>query len=307
MMTSQDARDTLNRRRGREFLKDLGKRVAGEASAGLNHLLGSRAEASLGILVYHRVSPVVSDIVRPSMNVPPRRFQEQLTGLLGRGFSFWPLRQVLDYHERGLDIPPRTAVVTFDDGFEYVYTRAWPILRELQIPATVFVATAFLDSTHPFPFDTWALAYHGAIPPESYRPLTLDQCREMCRDGLVELGAHTHTHQDFRRRPEEFQRDLLTSVDVLRSRFGIEEPTFAFPFGRRYSGFSGDDLVKAARQAGVRCGLTTEADLVDPTTDPFGWGRFNAYDWDTAATLSAKLQGWYSWAPRLQEWLSRRK
>jgi peptidoglycan/xylan/chitin deacetylase (PgdA/CDA1 family) len=127
----------------------------------------------------------------------------------------------------------------------------------------------------------------------------------MTREGLVELGAHTHTHQDFRRQPEEFRRDLGQSVEVLRDRFGLEGVTFAFPFGRRHAGFSGDDLMSAARQTGVRCGLTTEARLVDPRSDPFGWGRFNAYEWDTAATLAAKLEGWYGWAPRVQEWLSR--
>jgi peptidoglycan/xylan/chitin deacetylase (PgdA/CDA1 family) len=307
MMTSHEARQALTRRRSREFLKDLGKRMAGEASAGLNNLLGSRATLPLGILVYHRIAPVLRSVPRPSMNVPPRRFYEQLAGLLQRGFRFWPLCRALEHHERALDIPPRTVVVTFDDGFENVYSRAWRILRELDIPATVFVCTAFLDSSEPFPFDTWGLAYRQSVPPECYRPLTTEQCREMSRDGLVELGAHTHTHQDFRRRPEDFRQDLQTSVEVLHSRLGIAEPTFAFPFGRRYSGFSGDELVNAAAATGVRCALTTEANLVDPASDPFAWGRFNAYDWDTPATLSAKLEGWYSWAPRLQSWLSRSK
>jgi peptidoglycan/xylan/chitin deacetylase (PgdA/CDA1 family) len=307
MMTSQEAREVLTRRRGREFLRNLGKRAAGEASAGLNGLLGSRAAEPLGILVYHRIAPVARGIARPSMNVPPQRFREQLVGLLARGFRFWSLRQALDHHARGLDVPPGTVVVTFDDGFENVHSRAWPILRELRIPATVFVCTAFLDGSEPFPFDTWGLAYRQDVSPESYRPLTIEQCREMSRDVLMELGAHTHTHQDFRLRPEEFRKDLQKSVDVLRSRMGIEQPTFAFPFGRRYSGFSGDELMDAVRITGVRCGLTTEANLVDPASDPFGWGRFNAYDWDTPATLSAKLEGWYSWAPRLQGWLSRNK
>src|SRR5436190_18450008 len=162
MMTTQEARNVLARRRGRDLLNELGKRVAGEAGVGLNGLLGSRAALPLGILIYHRVSPLVEGVPRPSMNVPPRRFLEQLAGLLKRGFRFCPLRQVLDRHDRGEEVPPRTVVVTFDDGFENVRTRAWPVLRELGIPATVFVCTAYLDSAAPFPFDTWGLAYQGA-------------------------------------------------------------------------------------------------------------------------------------------------
>src|SRR4051794_598190 len=170
MLTSQEARQALARGRSREFLKDLGKRVAGEASAGLSRLLGGRARSAVGILVYHRVAPVVRGLPLPSMNVPPERFREQLAGLLGRGFRFWPLRQVLDHHARGLEVPPRIVVVTFDDGFANVYTRAWPILRELQVPATVFVCTAFLDRNEAFPFDTWGLAYQDRVSRDTCRP-----------------------------------------------------------------------------------------------------------------------------------------
>jgi hypothetical protein len=60
-------------------------------------------------------------------------------------------------------------------------------------------------------------------------------------------------------------------------------------------------LVAAARQTGVLCALTTESVLVDPDSDPFQWGRFNAFPWDTSATLAAKVEGWYSWAPKLRQ------
>jgi hypothetical protein len=58
-----------------------------------------------------------------------------------------------------------------------------------------------------------------------------------------------------------------------------------------------------ARDVGVRCALTTEAETVRGGQSPFGWGRFNVYDWDSAQSLAAKLQGWYGWAPALQEYL----
>jgi hypothetical protein len=126
----------------------------------------------------------------------------------------------------------------------------------------------------------------------------------MARGGLVRIGAHTHTHADFRGQPQALLADLQTCVEVVRPRFGVEDVPFAFPFGRRALGYVSDELVGAARASGVTCALTTEASLVDPRSDPFGWGRFNAYDWDTGATLAARLEGWYGWAPRLQERLA---
>lgn len=289
--------------RGR--LTGFGKRTAGWVGTGLNRFLGRRDVESLGIILYHRVAPNVRDVPKPTINVTPDRFREQLSGLLARGFSFWPLRKVLASGAKGTLLPPRTVAVTFDDGFENVYTNAWPVLRELNVPATVFVNTAYLDSRDPFPFDPWGVIYRDHVPAESYRPLTSAQCEEMTREGPVELGAHTHTHEDFRGRPDDFRKDLQTSLDILRSRFGQREVTFAFPFGKPSLGFTDRELTQVVRESGAICALTTEDVLVDPLSDPFRWGRFNVYDWDSSATLAAKLEGWYTWAPKTQEWFSR--
>lgn len=284
---------------------DSGKRAAGLAAAGLHRVLGSRAAGRAGVLVYHRVADPVPGLPAPTINVPPERFRDQLAGLLARGFVACPLGELLDRHARGEPVPPRTFVVTFDDGYATVYTRAWPVLRELNVPAAVFVNTAFLGGDDPFPFDGWGKAHAAVASPEAYRPLTVAQCREMAAGGLVEIGAHTHTHADFRGRPGEFQRDLRTCVAAVRAWFGAGRVPFAFPFGRKALGYVTDELLTVAREAGVTCALTTEAELIGPGSDPFGWGRFNAYEWDTAATLAGKLGGWYGWAPRLQERMAR--
>jgi len=197
-------------------------------------------------------------------------------------------------------LPARAIVLTFDDGFQTLYTNAWPILKEFNVPATVFVNTAYLDNEGPFPFDAWGCEYCGKVPAETYRPLTTPQCREMADHRLIELGAHTHTHRDLRGHPDAFREDLQMSVDIMRSKFGLDEVTFAYPFGSRREGYSGDDLVEAARQTGVLCGLTTQSIPVDPEMDPFFWGRFTGFPWDTGGTLEAKLNGWYSWAPSLR-------
>jgi hypothetical protein len=135
--------------------------------------------------------------------------------------------------------------------------------------------------------------------------LTSEQCREWQEGRLFDLGAHTHTHADFRGRPEEFRADLQLSVSILRTRFGLREVPFAFPFGSPALGFAGGALTQAARETGVICGLTAESVLIDLCSDPLQWGRFNAFSWDTSATLAAKLAGWYTWAPKLRQRLAR--
>ncbi len=290
----------------REYVKDMGKSAAGRAGAGINRVWRRPSAPQLGILVYHRIAPHVPGLPKPTMNVPPARFEAQLAGLLNEGWEVWPLQKVLQRRAAGRPLPPRTVVITFDDAYESVYRYAWPVLHRFQAPATAFVATAYLDSPRPFPFDHWGSTYCESLPGEAYRLLTSEQCREMAASGLMEIGAHTHTHRDFRGQPEVFRRDLQQSVDLLREWFGKDAVTFAFPYGRAHLGYTSPELMEAARATGVLCALTTEAQPVEVASDPFGWPRFNVYQWDTAATLAGKFAGWYSWAPRLQESFRRR-
>jgi peptidoglycan/xylan/chitin deacetylase (PgdA/CDA1 family) len=106
---------------------------------------------------------------------------------------------------------------------------------------------------------------------------------------MIELGCHTHTHQDFRHRPECLLEDLHASLEVLRQDFGIEHPTFSFPFG-----IADWQMTQVARQAGLSCGLTTSPRLAPVADDSFTWGRFNVSQSETAATLTVKLSGWFN-------------
>lgn len=285
--------------KGRQLLKGLGQWGVGRLGCGLSRCLGSRAGGALAMLTYHRVTPCVGRGPAPTWNVTPERLRRQLAGLLARGYRPWTLREALDAHRAGRPVPPRTFVVTFDDGHENVYHHARPVLHDLGVPATVFLATAYLDSSAPFPFDDWPAAGSSDVPAESWRPLTTGQCSDMLAQGLIDLGSHTHTHAVFRDRPEALGRDVTTSLEVLRARFGLEDATFSFPYG-----IAGPALADAARRAGVLCGLTTQAVLVRPHSDPFTWGRFNVEESDSDATLAAKLDGWYSLARRV--WLQLR-
>ncbi len=284
-----------------ELLRTSAQRMAGRLSAGLSWL-GDRAGSSPGILMYHRVAERTAGVPEPSINVTPRQFHRQLAGLQARGYEFWPLTRLLDsqLQTNAVAEGKKIVVLTFDDGYESVYSAAFPILSELNIPATIFLNTAFLDSEEPFPFDRWGVAQRSSAPPSDWRPLSRAQCKEMQVSGLIELGAHTHTHADFRNRAAEFKLDLAHCLQVLRDDFQINRPSFAFPFGRWHLGYVSNELLQAACECGVSCALTTECELIKPGSDPLGWGRFNVYDWDTPSTLAARLRGWYGWAPRWQ-------
>src|SRR5205814_9649184 len=140
--------------------------------------------------------------------------------------------------------------------------------------------------------DDWTAAGTPGVPGEARRRLTTEECRRLAANGLVELGAHTHTHADFRGQPKELAVDLKQNLTFLRERFEIEHPPLAFPYGTKEDGFVSDELIEAARAAGVSCALSTEAEIVRHGDSPFSWGRIAAEEHDSARTLAARLGGW---------------
>jgi peptidoglycan/xylan/chitin deacetylase (PgdA/CDA1 family) len=274
------------------------KRIGGWLAVLLHSALGNRSGDSFGILLYHRAANPPKVLEEPPMNVPPIRLRAQLEGLLELGYRFWSLPDLLRRVEEHGPLPPDVVVLTFDDGYENFYLNVWPLLLELDVPATLFVATAYLDSGRPFPFDEWGRTHHERADPQAWRPLTWGQCLEMERSGMVDIGSHSHTHRNFRGRPEALRQDLLTSLSLLEVHLGPGPRTFSFPYGsaRSASGaFTDASLVETVRSCGVSCALNTEIALADPATSPYTWGRLEVIDTDTSATLRAKLEGWYSW------------
>ena len=287
----------MKRRIGR-----LLKQGAGLASVALHRALGPRSGRESGILVYHRVVDAPPGVPPPPFSVSPARLEAQVVGLRERGWRFVSLAEMRA--DRGRT--PGRVAVTFDDIYGSVAVHAAPVLRRLGVPWTAFVATAFVGDDAPMPPDAWAHAHADVVDPLAYRPITPQELHALAADPIVEIGAHTHTHEDFSGRPEAFQADLQTNLDVLRETVGVERPPFAFPFGRTAHGLAGGALTEAALALGVDGTFTTDGDPVPPGTDPVDWPRINVHAWDTPATLDAKLGGRHAWTLRLSERLSRR-
>ncbi len=102
------------------------------------------------ILAYHRVG--ASDRARGAAwsngfegGVSALRFEEQMRFIRSE-MTPLSLLDLADRVRQGEPLPPRAIVVTFDDGYRDNYLHALPILSRYRIPATVFVATGYVDS-----------------------------------------------------------------------------------------------------------------------------------------------------------------
>ncbi|MCA1665494.1 MAG: polysaccharide deacetylase family protein, partial [Myxococcales bacterium] len=133
----------------RDWVK-LGLATAVE-STGLGRAVRAVRTATSGarihVLGYHRVVDRIDydGAVNPSLCITAEAFRRQMEQLRER-FVVLPLSYVVRAVTGEIDLPHDAAAVTFDDGYRDVLLRADPILRALDIPATVFVPTGFADA-----------------------------------------------------------------------------------------------------------------------------------------------------------------
>jgi peptidoglycan/xylan/chitin deacetylase (PgdA/CDA1 family) len=100
------------------------------------------------ILCYHGVSLKDEHCWNPALYVSPGLFRERLQRLRERSCNVLPLGEAIERLYRD-DLPPRSVVITFDDGFHDFYAAAWPILRDFGYPATLYLTTYYVDNAHP--------------------------------------------------------------------------------------------------------------------------------------------------------------
>jgi len=153
----------MMRERGRR------ERVAGVLGS-LNMLepLGSlRAlmRSELPILAYHRVIDMGPETEFPFdpelVSATPADFREQMK-YVATHFDVVTFRDVLRYIDGEASLPARPIIVTFDDGYLDNYTYAFPILRELGLPATIFVSTGYVGARDTFWYDQLAYTIYRA-------------------------------------------------------------------------------------------------------------------------------------------------
>lgn len=107
---------------------------------GLASFFGGNA-TRLGALIFHRVFPV-QDPFQPS-EIYAAQF-DALLGALVRHFNVLPVGEAIDLWQHGR-LPPRSLVITFDDGYADNYTVAYPILRKHGLEAAFFIASGYLN------------------------------------------------------------------------------------------------------------------------------------------------------------------
>lgn len=227
---------------------------------------------SVPILLYHRFGPVVAD----SMTVKTTVFEYHLRYLKENGYTVIPLRNLVDYYlGKALPPPPRSVVITVDDGHRSVYTEMFPLIRKYRIPVTLFL-------------------YPSAISNASYA-MTWEQLRSIKDSGLADFQSHSFWHPDFRKemkrlKPAEYEKFLDTqfrkSKEKIEKELGGTVYMLAWPFG-----ICNEELVSRASAAGYIAAFTMERRHASSGDNVMMLPRYLMTNADSGKSLRRILEG----------------
>ena len=223
------------------------------------------------IFCYHLL---VDKVRYPGTEITPAAFEAQMKQLKDRGITVISLQDLLAWKRGEKNIPPRCAVITFDDGYKSQYEVAWPILKKYGYPFTMFIYTEGVRGG--------SLGGGGAI--------TWEQLADM-RDNGVDIEAHSATHQDLReghtitlvgpggkktrtkltgpQYEQWMQNEVVGSKQLLEQRLGIKVNCFAVPFGN-YN----DHVKEIARNTGYEAMFTVYGQPITFTSPLDSIGRY---------------------------------
>lgn len=185
----------------------------------------------VAVLMYHDITN------RPSVyfDTTVADFKAQLKQIEASGAAVIPLADLYDHLRIGKSIPPKSVVLTFDDGYAGQYENAYPILKELGYPATFFVHTGAVGVTTSRAHMTWA------------------QLQALDKEGLISIECHTVTHPDDLRKCSDAQleTELKKSKAVLEEKLGRKVRFLAYPVGN-----ADGRVARVAHEAGYELAFT---------------------------------------------------
>jgi len=175
------------------------------------------------VLMYHKFG----ENRYPSTSVTLEQFDAHLDYFKNNGYHVLPLEEIVTAYRNQNPLPENSIAITVDDAYLSVYTEAYPRMRKLNWPFTVFVATDGVDKGF-----------------RSY--MTWDQMREMQKGGVL-FANHTATHDYLIHKKEgetdpvhlaRVRADIERCQERLSEELGRDHRLFAYPYGEYNTGIA---------------------------------------------------------------------
>lgn len=227
---------------------------------------------NIPILCYHNFNPTVPG----SMNMTPERFEAQLKWLKDNGYTVIPLKEAVAYLQgQRASVPPKSVVITDDDGWQSAYTYMYPLVKKYNIPVTLFI-------------------YPGTIS-EGKHAMTWDELKELQQTGLFDIQGHTYEHPNFKQAKRgmseaSYQKlvkvELFDSKNVLEKKLNTKISYLAWPFGI-YDAY----LEQQAANAGYAMAFSIDARTANRSYKAMAQPRFMIIQGQSMKTFANIMKG----------------
>jgi|688.fasta_scaffold23980_2 peptidoglycan/xylan/chitin deacetylase (PgdA/CDA1 family) len=188
--------------------------------------------ARVAVLGYHDFSGTLPET---AMRINTAKFRRQMELIGQLGISVISLDDFTAWKKGEKEIPRKSILLTIDDGWKSVYTDAFPILKEMGLPFTLYLYKNYVDGGN--------------------KALTTEMIREMIAAGAT-IGSHSVSHpypgtvrKSMRKGPEAYEAflhgEMGESRRFLESRFKVPVTTYAFP-----GGFHTDEMLGLGGELG---------------------------------------------------------
>jgi peptidoglycan/xylan/chitin deacetylase (PgdA/CDA1 family) len=165
------------------------------------------------VFLYHHTQPLemATLLGHPQLTVDSNIFDEQMRYLVENGYNVVSAEALVEALLNRQQLPPKTVLVTIDDGYDDNYTYAFATAKKYKIVMNFMIPTELIG-----------------------RPgyMTWDHLKEMAVSPYAKIYNHTATHAALEYiTPEQIETELTTSSTAFREQLGLSNTIFTYPYG----------------------------------------------------------------------------
>jgi peptidoglycan/xylan/chitin deacetylase (PgdA/CDA1 family) len=167
-----------------------------------------RSTDRIPVLSYHNIkAPRKNDW---SYFIAPQQFEAHLKALKENGYETILPDDIYAHHTKGMALPPKPVMISFDDTRKEHFTVAPSLLKKYGYKATFFIMVVSVNK-------------------KGY--MTTQEIKQLYEDGHC-IGHHTWDHPDMRKLPDEQWKKQITDPGIKLEKWtGGKIKYFAYPFG----------------------------------------------------------------------------
>lgn len=203
-------------------------------------------------------------------------FENQMQVLYDNGYTAITTNDLYDFIKNHKNIPKKSVLITFDDGYESNYIYAYPVLKKFGFKATIFLITSYVK--------------------EKSDPVNFDQLQYMSKESIqktsdvFEFGSHSdNLHYLVNPQASALVSEPIDKVeqDVIKSKTFINTATFAYPYG-----MYNNDIIKMLQNNQFKMAFTTKIGRTSRSTDVYKIPRYSIFS-NTPLNEFKKMVGIY--------------